>query len=74
MIQKLVDVIFADLMEDFILIEEIVYIPFDSLGHCVILLVMFTVGCWYIGVALAEILGFLLRRIFVWIQARKGGT
>ena len=74
MIQRFVDVMFADVMEDFILIEEMVYIPFDSLGHCVICLIMFTVICLTIGFILAEFLGFLLRCLADWIQARKGGN
>ena len=74
MIRYLVDLLFADVMHDYVLIDEMVYVPFDSLTDCICRIVLFVVTFLTLGLILAKFLEFFLRCVADWIKARKGGT
>lgn len=74
MIRFLVDLLFTDVMQDYILIDEMAYVPFDSLTDCICRLVLFVVIFLTLGLNLAKFLEFFLRCVADWILARKGGT
>ena len=74
MIKFLSDHLFAGIMEDFIMIDEMIYFPFDSLAEFSVTFIIFTTICLMIGQLFAEFLGFLLRGLSDYIQARKGSS
>ena len=71
MIRFLVDFLFADVMQDYILIEEMVYIPFDSLADCICRTILVVVFFLTAGFALVKFLGSLFCCVVDWILSRE---